>query len=164
MKSGESFWSYLSCKCDSLKAPLIAWRRKTSRSFCVNNTTSPDLFLFCYIRDVTITTVFYFRTTEGNNSESSKRVIKVIVFTIPKKSIWRKLETTLKGEQEHDCWALISLGLNIYCQPMAEWGPLNDLILGQSYDDGVLSWRPGNVEQNRKILNCAIKPSNSPTQ
>jgi hypothetical protein len=30
-------------------------------------------------------------------------------------------------------------------------GSLNDLILGQSYVDGVLSWNPGHVELNEKF-------------
>ncbi|WP_371321761.1 hypothetical protein [Pseudomonas sp. PDM32] len=30
-------------------------------------------------------------------------------------------------------------------------GSLNDLILGQSYVDGVLSWKPGHVELNEKF-------------
>ncbi|WP_331481527.1 DUF6966 domain-containing protein [Pseudomonas veronii] len=31
-------------------------------------------------------------------------------------------------------------------------GSLNDLILGQSYVDGVLSWNPGHVELNEKFI------------
>ncbi|MCS3840323.1 hypothetical protein HNR03_004947 [Pseudomonas sp. JAI111] len=31
-------------------------------------------------------------------------------------------------------------------------GSLNDLILGQSYEDGVLFWKPGHVELNEKFI------------
>jgi carbohydrate-selective porin OprB len=31
-------------------------------------------------------------------------------------------------------------------------GSLNELILGQSYVDGVLSWNPGHVELNEKFI------------
>ncbi|MFL1524684.1 DUF6966 domain-containing protein [Pseudomonas sp. O230] len=36
-------------------------------------------------------------------------------------------------------------------------GSLNDLILGQSYNDGVLSWKPGYVELNEKLVELRNK-------
>ena len=30
-------------------------------------------------------------------------------------------------------------------------GSFNDLVLGQSYDDGVFSWKPGHVELNQRF-------------
>ncbi|MNP82658.1 hypothetical protein D3C76_1813750 [compost metagenome] len=36
-------------------------------------------------------------------------------------------------------------------------GSLNDLILGQNYVDGTLSWKPGHVELNEKFIELRDK-------
>jgi hypothetical protein len=38
-------------------------------------------------------------------------------------------------------------------------GSFNDLILGQSYENGVLCWKPGHVELNEKFYELRIEAS-----
>lgn len=61
----------------------------------------------------------------------------------------RKAQTSLEDSDYSGITCLLSA--------YGGMGSLNDLILGQTFDDGVFSWRPGHLELNVFRDNARLK-------
>ena len=68
-------------------------------------------------------------------------------------SHWRSWMLEAKERLQHSDYSGIEHLLNAY----GGMGSLNDLVLGQSYKDGVFAWKPGYIELNERFEKLRTK-------